>query len=33
MFLITMIGFAVKSIYSDADDNDKAINRIIELFK
>jgi AcrR family transcriptional regulator len=33
MFLITIIGFAVKSIYSDADDNDKAINRIIELFK
>ena len=33
MFLITMIGFAVKSIYSDADDNDKAINRIIDLFK
>jgi AcrR family transcriptional regulator len=33
MFFITMMGFAVKSIYSDADDNDKAINRIIELFK
>ena len=33
MFLITMMGFAVKRIYSDADDNDKAINRIIELFK
>ena len=33
MFLITMIGFAVKSIYSDADDDEKEINRIIELFK
>ncbi len=33
MFLITMMGFAVKRIYSDSDDNDKAINRIIELFK
>jgi AcrR family transcriptional regulator len=33
MFLITMMGFAVMSIYSDADDNDKAITRIIELFK
>jgi len=33
MFLITMIGFAVKSIYSETDDNDNAINRIIELFK
>jgi len=33
MFLITMVGFAVKSIYSDADNNDKSINRIIELFK
>jgi AcrR family transcriptional regulator len=33
MFFITMMGFAVKSIYSEADDSDKAINRIIELFK
>jgi len=33
MFLITMMGFAVKSIYSDTGDNEKAINRIIELFK
>ena len=33
MFLITMMGFAVKSIYSDTDDNEKAISRIIELFK
>jgi AcrR family transcriptional regulator len=33
MFLITMIGFAVKSIYSETDDNNNAINRIIELFK
>jgi AcrR family transcriptional regulator len=33
IFFITMTGFAVKSIYSDADDNDKEINRIIELFK
>ena len=33
MFLITMIGFAVKSIYSEAEDNDKALNRIIELYK
>ena len=33
MFFITMIGFAMRSIYSDADDDEKAINRIIELFK
>ncbi len=33
IFYITMMGFAVKSIYSEVDDNDKAINRIIELFK
>jgi AcrR family transcriptional regulator len=33
MFIITMTGFAVKSIYSDDDDNEKTINRIIELFK
>jgi AcrR family transcriptional regulator len=33
MFFITMIGFAVKSIYSESDDDEKAINRIIELFK
>ena len=33
MFLITMIGFAVKSVYSDTDDNMKEINRIIELYK
>jgi AcrR family transcriptional regulator len=33
MFFITMMGFAVKSIYSGDDDNEKAINRIIELFK
>jgi AcrR family transcriptional regulator len=33
MFLITMTGFAVQRIYSDADDNEKTINRIIALFK
>ncbi len=33
MFFITMMGFAIKSIYSDTDDDDKEINRIIELFK
>jgi AcrR family transcriptional regulator len=33
MFFIAMAGFAVKSIYSDADNNEKEINRIIELFK
>jgi len=33
MFLITMMGFAVKSIYSEADDNGEAIKWIIELFK
>ena len=33
MFFITMMGFAVKSIYSDAADDKKGINRIIELFK
>jgi AcrR family transcriptional regulator len=33
MFFITMIGFAVKSIYSDADEDEREINRIIELFK
>jgi len=33
MFLITIIGFAVKSVYSDTDDNMKEINRIIELYK
>jgi AcrR family transcriptional regulator len=33
MFFITMIGFAVKSIYSDADEDETEINRIIELFK
>lgn len=33
MFLLTMIGFAVKSIHSDANDNMKEINRIIELYK
>jgi AcrR family transcriptional regulator len=33
MFFITLMGFAVKNIYSDADDDEKAINRIIELFK
>ena len=36
MFLITMKGFAIKSIYSDDSDdeqNEKTINRIIELFK
>ncbi|MBP1666201.1 MAG: hypothetical protein H6Q23_1061, partial [Bacteroidetes bacterium] len=26
-------GFAVKRIYSDADNSEKAINKIIELFK
>jgi len=33
MFLITIIGFAVKRVYSDTDDNMKEINRIIELYK
>jgi len=33
MFFITMIGFAVKSIYSDAGEDEIEINRIIELFK
>jgi hypothetical protein len=33
LFFITMAGFAVKSIFSNADDNEKAINRIIGLFK
>ena len=32
MFYITMLGFAVRSIFSD-DDNEKALNRIVELFK
>ncbi len=36
MFLITLKGFAITSIYSDENDeanNEKLINRIIELFK
>lgn len=36
MFIITLKGFAVTSIYSDdseAENNEKIINRIIELFK
>jgi len=33
MFFINMMGFAVKSIYSEADDNDRIIDRIIELYK
>jgi AcrR family transcriptional regulator len=36
MFLITLLGHAIRTIYSDSDDeepNEKAINRIIELFK
>ena len=36
MFFITMEGFALTSIYSDSnsdENNEKAINRIIELFK
>jgi AcrR family transcriptional regulator len=36
MFLITLKGFAITSIYSDDredENNEKAINRIIELFK
>ena len=33
VFFITMTGFAVQHIYSDADDNEKVINRIIALFK
>ena len=33
MFFITMMGFAVKSIYLEADDNDITINRIIDLYK
>lgn len=33
IFFSTMIGFALKSLYSDNGDNEKEINRIIELFK
>jgi AcrR family transcriptional regulator len=33
MFFITMAGFAMKSIYSEAGDNEKEINRIVGLFK
>jgi len=33
MFFITMAGFAVKSIYSDSDDNESTIHGIIKLFK
>ena len=36
MFLITIKGFAMTSIYADDvedDNNEKAINRIIELYK
>lgn len=33
MFLITMMGFAVKSIYTDTADTEKEITRIIELYK
>jgi AcrR family transcriptional regulator len=33
LFFITMIGFAIRSIYSETDDNEKAITRIVGLFK
>lgn len=33
MFFITILGFAVKTIYSETDDNSNAVERIIELFK
>jgi hypothetical protein len=33
MFYITMMGFAIKSIYTNTDDNEKPINRLIELYK
>lgn len=33
MFFITMMGLALKSLYSEGGDNEKEINRIIELFK
>lgn len=33
MFFITIMGHAVKTIYSDTADDDKGMNRIIELFK
>jgi AcrR family transcriptional regulator len=36
MLLITLLGYAIKTIYSESDDNEsneKAIDRIIELFK
>jgi len=36
MFLITLLGYSIKTIYSENDDkesNEMAINRIIELFK
>ncbi len=35
MFYITLIGYAIKTIYADKDpdDNEKTLNRIIEMFK
>lgn len=33
MFFIALLGFGVKRIYSDTDDDEKMINRILELFK
>lgn len=36
LFLITLKGFAVTSVYADEnapDNNEKVLNRIIELFK
>jgi AcrR family transcriptional regulator len=36
MFFITLLGYAIKTIYSESDDkesNEKALNSIIELFK
>src|SRR4030042_3132802 len=36
MFFITLLGYAIKTIYSENEDkesNEKAINKIIELFK
>jgi len=36
MFFITLLGYAIKTIYSENDDKEsdnKALNSIIELFK
>ena len=35
MFYLTLTGYAIKTIYSETgdEDNEKTINRIIEIFK